>query len=153
MSLGTGLPIPVQWQMAQASSPAQQVQQSVIMGPASSNVGNSGSTFDASDFSSSPQVIPLNVTPEMIQPKRRGKVHNANSTGVAWGNLPGTSRGTRCNQGGASFLDQVKASISDNPWGSLWILLGLGVIVVAVADSQTTVKRNPGRRKKKAAKK
>src|ERR1017187_6059448 len=69
-SLGPGMdatvPLPVAIQIWQAQQPAAiAVHQVSAMDPASSVQGGSGASISSSDISGAPQVLPMNVTPEM----------------------------------------------------------------------------------------
>ena len=138
-SLGPGMdatvPLPVAIQIWQAQQPAAiAVHQVSTMDPASSVQGGSGASISSSDISGAPQVLPMNVTPEMAvarspqmmadRRRRRAQKNAASSdrsAGVTWGGLPTERPGTCGMAGGLS------------PLAILLIASGLGVIVYAGA--------------------
>jgi hypothetical protein len=118
----------------------------------------SGASVNSDEISNAPQIVPLNTLPALPAIRKSRKVHNPNSAGIPWGNLPGqqdtssclpASPGGTAASSGASLLNQITAMIQQNPWAALFIAAGLGVIVVAMADSASTTKRNPAKRKAK----
>ena len=138
-SLGPGmdgtLPIPIAVQIWQAQQPsARVIHQVSTMDPASSVQGGSGASISSADISGAPQVVPMNVTPEMAiarspqmmadRRRRRAQKFAASSdrsAGVTWGGVP-TERAGVCGQAGGL-----------SPLAILLIASGLGVIVYAVA--------------------
>ena len=139
-SLGPGmdatLPLPVAIQVWQAQQPSAIANHQVsTMDPASSVQGGSGASISSSDLAGAPEVLPMNVTPEMAvarspqmmadRRRRRAQKFAASSdrsAGVTWGGLP-TERPGACGQAGGL-----------SPLAILLIASGLGVIVYAVAN-------------------
>ena len=137
-SLGPGMdatvPFPVAVEIWQAQQPsAVAVQQVSTMDPATSTQAGAGASVSSADISNAPQVLPMNVTPEMAAAsspqmmanrRRRNAEKSAatsdQSAGVTWGGAPTRQPGV-CGQAGF------------NPLALVLIAGGLGAIVYAVA--------------------
>lgn len=138
------VPLPVQLQMAQALQPGAVALQSSpsTLGPATVTEGGSGAFFSDSDFRGAPQILPLNLTPEMValtnpgiqrqRARNRKRTPGERTPGVQWGQMPSVRPGSACGPPG-NLLQQLVG----NPLASILIVSGLGVMVYAMATGKS----------------
>jgi hypothetical protein len=126
------VPLPVAAQIYQAQQPgAQALHQTSSLTPQVQLQGGAGASIG--DFSNAPDIVPMNLTPDMVQTpqmrrqKRQRSSNNPRSQGVQWGGLPSVS--PQCAAPGSSSF---AASLKANPWAALFIASGLSVIVYSV---------------------